>query len=160
MKFYQFKIGMIFLLTLACSSSTDSGEKLNFEDLNIEYSKSGGWINHTSLKIDSAGFVKAVIHFHATWETLDSNTTTLTSTEKKNLCDMFESFKELKNYYEPNHYYTDQDYHVIILKTEAGNDTTSVYDPAHCILPNDLNRILNFMDQKIDDLLFDHTSAK
>jgi len=160
MKLYQLLILSLLILILACSNSIDSGEKLNFEDLNIEYSKSGGWINHTSLKIDSAGFVKAVIHFHATWETLDSNTTTLTSTEKKNLCDMFESFKELKNYYEPNHYYTDQDYHVIILKTEAGNDTTSVYDPAHCILPNDLNRILNFMDQKIDDLLFDHTSAK
>lgn len=153
MKLSRLLLLTFFIFIFACSSSTDSGEQLNFEDLNIKYSKSGGWINHYTLSIDSTGFVEAVVHFHATWEKLDSNTIVLTSSEKKKLCSIFESFIELNDYYEPDHYYTDQNYHTIILRTEMGSDTTSIYDPPHCNLPYELNQIISFMENKIDELL-------
>jgi hypothetical protein len=153
MKLYRLLLLTFFIIIFACSSSTDSGEKLNFEDLNIEYIKSGGWINHYILSIDSSGFVEALVRFHSTWEVSDSNTTVLTQSEKKILSNLFESFKGMKDYYEPDHYITDQNYHTIILRSQAESDTTSVYDPLHCNLPYELDQIISFMENKIDELL-------
>jgi hypothetical protein len=153
MKFYHLPILPLLILSYACSNSTDSSDAPNFEDINIKYYKSGGWINAFSLTIDSSGFVKVFVNSHSSLDLIDSNTTIITKEEKQKLSSLFSSFEDFKNYYEPEYYYTDQNYHTIILRNRIKSDTTSVYDPPHCNLPNDLKQIISFMEEKIDELL-------
>lgn len=161
MKLYLLLFVSILILALACSSSTDSDDALDFNNMNIEFYKSGGWINFYTLKIDSTGFIRAYVGDYSSSITfIDSNSTNLTEDEKQLLATFFYSFSNFKKLYEPEYYLTDQNYYTIILKNGTLRDTTAVYDPPHCNLPKDLKRIMNFIDQKIDDLLFDHTSTK
>ena len=153
MKIFQSFILLSFILFTACSTSTDSEDSLNFEDISIEYQKMGGWINSYSLTIDSNGFVQAFVRAHGNLELMDSNSTSLTKKEKQTLSDLFTSFENYKDYYGPEHYYTDGNIHRIILHKDLHSDTCSVYEPQNCILPDDLKQIIEFMEQKINDLL-------
>lgn len=153
MKFFQLLILALQIFVISCSNSTDSNDTLDFEDMNIEYQKMGGWINSYSLMIDSSGFVQAYVRSHSSLELLDSNNTSLSKKEKQTLSDLFSSFKNFKDYYEPEHYYTDGNMHRTILHEDLSSDTCLVYDPQNCILPDDLMQIIIFMEQKIDNLL-------
>ena len=158
----SFHILLTYLILLySCSSSTDSDDTLDFNNMNIDFYKSGGWINFYTLKIDSTGFIRAYVgDYSSSIAFIDSNSTNLTEDDKQLLTTFFYSFSDFKKLYEPEHYLTDQNYYTIILKNGTLRDTTAVYDPPNCNLPMDLKLIINFMDQKIDDLLFDHTSTK
>ena len=153
MKIFQSFILLSFILFTACNTSTDSEDSLNFEDISIEYKKTGGWINNYILEIDSTGFINAYVSSQSTLELMDSKYTNLTEDEKEELEKLFYSFDNFKHHYQPDHFYTDQNFHTIILKNGTSIETTSVYDPSHCNIPKDLNRIILFMDQKIDELL-------
>ena len=144
---------VILFIVCSCSTSTDSNDTLDFEDINIEYYKVGGWINSFSLTIDSSGLVQAYVRSHSNLELMDSNGISLSKKEMQTLSELFSSFENFDNYYEPEHYYTDGNIHRIILHENLSSDTCSVYDPQNCILPDDLKQIIDFMEQKIDELL-------
>ena len=153
MKFFHLLMMAISILVVACSNSTDSNDTVNFEDMNIEYNKTGGWINPYSLLIDSSGYIQAYARSHSSLNLLDSNSTSLTKKEKQTLNELFSSFENFEDYYEPEHYYTDGNMHRIILRIDSSSDTCLVYDPYNCVLPHDLMQIIVFMEQKINDLL-------
>ncbi|MEJ2544625.1 MAG: hypothetical protein P8Y99_11210 [Calditrichaceae bacterium] len=154
MKFSKYKVLIFLILVFSCSSSTDSDDAFDFNNMNIDFYKSGGWINFYTLKIDSTGYTKAYVgDYLSSLAYLDSNATNLTADEKHLLQVLFNPFADFKKLYEPEHYLTDQNYYTIILKNKTAIDTTSVYDPAHCNLSDDLSQIMNFMENKIDELL-------
>lgn len=160
MKIYYLYVFVIAILVVACSAPTDNNETLNFDDINISYFKSGGWINPYSLFIDSTGIIKVYAYSYSSIAAKDSNTAILSGAEKKDLCRLFVSFNQFKRHYEPDHYLTDQNYFTIILRNKTSIDTTSIYDPSNCNLPEDLIQIINFMEHKLDELLIDHVSKE
>jgi len=163
MRFSQFASIIILVLIISCSTSTDTDEALDFNNMNIEFYKTGGWTNTYTLRIDSTGFVKVYVHYYYYSSSIaikDGDSANLTDEEKNLLSVLFYSFSDFKKFYEPEHSITDQNYYTIILKNGTSLDTTAVYDPPHCNLPKNLNRIISFMNDKIDDLLTDHASAK
>ena len=153
MNLFKFTLPIISIIVLGCSASTEPDVNPAFNRLNIEYHKSGGWINAYSLFIDSTGLLKIYVNDYSSSKVYsDSNTTNLTTTEKKNLSNWFSDFNDFEKNYYPEIYSTDQNYYTIILRSGISMDTCSVYDPQHCKLPDDLHRIIGFMDGKIDEL--------
>lgn len=141
----------IFLIS--CSASTDSNQSLQFENMNIEYSKVGGWINRYKLNIDEDGLTRCYEITHASMDTIDADSVFLNEREKEKLGELFATFQSFNSNYEPAQYYSDGNYHTIILYYEGRSDTVTVYEPRNCIIPKDLKDIITIMEQKLQSVL-------
>ena len=160
MKIYFLHVFVFAILVFACSTSTDFNATLNFNDINITCYKSGGWINPYKLRIENTGLVNVYAGSYSSTTATDSNSSYLSGDEKNKICRLFATFNQFKRHYEPDHYLTDQNYFTIILRNKTSIDTTSIYDPSNCNLPEDLIQIINFMEHKLDELLIDHVSKE
>jgi hypothetical protein len=146
---FKLLIITIMLLSIFSGSCSDATSPLNFDQMNVVYTKSGGWIQTSKINVTKDGLT-LFYKFIGPVDSTVKDSTYLNQSEKNQLSQMFESFNSYKRYYQPAQYWTDQNYHVIVLNYEGQSDTVSVYDPAHCELPGNLKKIIDFFESKID----------
>lgn len=137
----------------SCSTSTESVESLEFEKMSIEYRKSGGWINTFVLSIDGTGLISVHELSHASLDTISRGNSNLSAGEKEKMGELFAPFDEYKSYYQPEQYYTDGNSHQIILNYNSVSDTVAVYEPQNSNIPENLKKIIDFLEQKIQTVL-------
>lgn len=130
------------LLSISCQHSTEPKWNLDFQKMEIHYSKVGGWIQPTKLDIYGNGIAIA----YSFNQNADSVITSLNKEEQNELADLFKSFFSYKRHYEPKDWVTDQDTHTIILFYEGIPDTVSVYMPDKADIPLSLTKILLEME--------------
>ena len=66
--------------------------------------------------------------------------------ERDEILQLFNSFKKYDSYYEPHQWYTDGNYHIVILTNHGTSDTVTVYEPQNTILPDDLTKIITKLE--------------
>ncbi len=146
MKHY-FVLAILLTFTLSdCEETASSRIDLEATDQEIHYIKSGGWINTAKLDIRSNGRVQACHIAHASAEIIDSASTVLTYAEKEKIVGLFRSFSNYARHYDPEHWYTDGEYYLIVRNTDEAADTVSVYEPENCNLPSGLENIIEELE--------------
>jgi len=147
---------MIMFLSFHCEKNTEPIlSPLDFSKLKISYSRTGGWINTSTLVIDSTGFIAALHIGHASDSVLNSTTGTLSENQKREFEMLFSRFSEFDSYYEPSPWYTDGNLHRIVLHYEATYDTVTVYEPENAEIPSDLNSLINKLYSLWESLIYD-----
>ena len=136
----------IILAFLACSTSTGPDVALIFSEMEIHYTKSGGWINTSKLDIMSDGTVNAFEMAHASGETINTSSKFLKDSKKEKLSILFSSFSEYESHYAPEPLHTDGNHHNIILLYEGKADTVTVYEPQNAIMPDRLYKIIQELE--------------
>ena len=136
------------LLSLGCEHSTEPKWNLDFQKMEIHYSKVGGWIHPTKLDIYSNGLVNAYLFNQSSLTTTDSASTFLNRKEQEEIVGLFKSFWSYNHYYEPKpeDWATDQNSHTIILIYQEIPDTVSVYMPDKADIPSSLTKIILEME--------------
>ncbi len=135
---------MFVFLCIHCEKSTEPTlSPLDFSQMKISYSRTGGWTNTSILLIDSTGSFEALHIGHASDSVLNSASGTLSEDQKREFEMLFSRFSQFDSYYEPSPWYTDGNIHRIILRYEAKNDTVAVYEPENAVIPSDLNELIN-----------------
>ena len=143
------------LLSISCEQSTEPGEDLNFQKLEIHYSKMGGWIQPTKLDIYGNGLVKANLLNHSNHAATDSASKILTKKEQDEIVNLFRSFSEYKRHYEPENWVTDQNTHSIVFINDGIPDTVSVYMPEKADIPLNLMKTILGMESLWASMLED-----
>ena len=141
------------LSSTRCNNSTEPVSTLEFSEMEIHYYISGGWIHTSVLNIYGSGHVYAYQIQHAASDTLKSASNVLNGSEQKEIAQLFESFSSYKSHYDPEYYWTDQNYHTIIFIYSGEADTVSIYMPGAADLPKGLRNILNKLDYIWDEML-------
>ena len=142
----------ITFISLKCSYLIDldvepGPEPLDYRMMEIHYEKFGGWINTSILDIFKDGSVKAYLYAHASDYLLDSASTVLTTMERENFARIFRYYSYYENFYRPRIYYTDGDYHQVILNyQEEIPDTVTVYEPHEANIPISLMNIIDSLE--------------
>jgi len=133
-----------FLLSFSCEHSTEPTWKLDFQKMEIHYTKAGGWINPTKLDIYGNGLAIA----YSFNQNADSAIAVLDQKEQDEIADLFRAFFSYNHYYEPKpeDWVTDQNSHMIILIYEGVPDTVSVYMPGKANIPLSLTKIILEME--------------
>lgn len=148
------KISLIYTLTVvmcllffsfflnSCENSTEPETDIFFSEMEIHYTKAGGWINTSKLDIIGDGTANALEIAHGSRDTINSSSKFLNRSKKEILVKLFSSFSEYESYYAPNNYYTDGNHHRIIFIFEGIADTVSVYEPQNAKIPFSLSEII------------------
>jgi hypothetical protein len=138
----------IFSLILSCQNSSEPKWDLNFQKMEIHYTKVGGWIHPTKLDIYGNGLVNTYLFNHSSYTATDSASTSLNRKQQKELAILFQSFASYDKYYEPKpgDWVTDQNTHTIILIYDSVPDTVSVYMPDKSDIPLSLIKIIMEME--------------
>jgi hypothetical protein len=142
-------IVVIYILSLFlfdCNNSTGPNSDLEFSKMEIQYKKSGGWINTSKLYIYGNGLVNAYHIAHASLDTIDSTSALLSQNDQRKIVYLFVAFANYDSNYEPNPWYTDGNYHVTIFVYEGKADTVTVYEPNNANIPEGLNKIIQEME--------------
>ena len=134
---------LLFMICISCERQPNSPVELQFEKMEIHYTKSGGWIQTVYLDILGNGI--GYIHYPPQSSLADS-TFWLTNGEKERLATLFSSFSDYNSHYEPDEFFTDQNYHSIIFIYNQKPDTVSVYDLGHAQLPLSLQLLINNLE--------------
>ncbi len=137
---------VMILLWIGCEHSTEPKWTLNFQKMEIHYTKVGGWIHPTKLDIHSDGLVMAYLYDHRSYTMTDSASTILNRKEQSKIADLFRSFSSYDRHHEPEDWITDQNTHIIILIYDGVPDTVSVYMPAKADIPLSLTKIILEME--------------
>ena len=158
--FFRFASIACALLLVGCNvfDSDTEVQPLDFEKMHAQYEKYGGWINKSSLEIQSSGEATAKVLAHGDREVLQKKTSTLTELQKDELARSFALFQSFDRYYKPEEYRTDQNYHTLTLSYEERTDTVTVYDPANASLPEELNRLISDVEKLHQSVL--HEDSK
>ncbi len=121
-------------------------DPLDFSQMEIHYSITGGWINKSELDIYGDGSIKAYLIAHSGETVLDSAAALLSPEEQTNIANKFVIFSIYDNYYQPSEIPTDQDTHRIIMIYQGEPDTVSVYMPDQADMPQSLRDITEYLD--------------
>lgn len=139
----------VLLLAIAagCDSPTGSGSGLDFEKMEVHYTRAGGWTAEVvQLDIYGTGQVDAFRISHSSADTIGSSSATLSPSERESVASMFTGFGRYAATYEPDPWTTDGDTYTIRFLYEGVADTVVVYEPEQTALPPDLDRLLAEMD--------------
>ena len=154
-KSYIISFVILFILSLLfvqCDSSTEPIPELSFSEIEVHYSKTGGWINSSSLNIYGNGKVEAY-EVNQRFDTLKSSSKILDNNEQIWVASLFKSFPTYEPNYFPQNYITDQDHHRIIFIYKGEPDTVSIYMPEKSNLPIGLQIILNELGNIYDEMI-------
>ena len=139
-----FLLVFVVLFSINCKDNP-SGTDIS-PDMEIHYTKTGGWINTSRLDIYGNGLVNAYQVKHASSDTLDSASTILSEEEQNRVVSLFGSFSTYDSHYEPDVFFTDQNYYTIVFIYEGEIDTVSVYMPGESNIPSGLEEIIDEME--------------
>jgi len=151
----NFKISVIILINLLfyCSASNGTGPAIEFSDIEVHYIKSGGWIITSKLDIYGDGLVKAQLIGHASAEPTETDSVILKEDDQQKMENMFSSFSNYDRHYEPDPWYTDGEYHLIIFTHGNKTDTVSVYGIWDTDIPTSLKEIIDKMERTWSSVL-------
>jgi hypothetical protein len=133
-------------LSIGCDHSAEPKWDLDFNKMEIHYSKVGGWIQPTKSDIYNSGLARAFLFNHSTYTATDSASTVLSRKEQNEIVDLFQSFLSYERYYEPKDWITDQNTHTLVLIYDGIPDTVSVYMPDKADIPPSLTKIILEME--------------
>jgi len=137
---------MFSVFIWGCSNLNEPGQNNDLRDTEIRYKKAGGWIDTSILNISASGSVTAYLRSHSTLDTIKTGSTYLNNEDRDEIISDFNSFGKYESYYEPSQWYTDGNYHTIILIKNGISDTVTVYEPQNSILPDGLTEIISEME--------------
>lgn len=137
---------LTIFLSVGCQHSTESMGDLDFQKMEVHYSKVGGWIHPTKLDIYGNGLVRAFLYDHSSLTLSDSASTVLTKKEQNEIAELFGRFSIYDRHYEPDDWVTDQNTHIIVLIYDSIPDTVSVYMPDKADIPLSLTRVILEME--------------
>jgi len=123
------------------------GETFHFENMKIEYLKMGGWIPTQILNITgNDGIAFGYIPDPADDYPYKSGLLELNNEQRDEIASLFQFFRSYERRYDPDTFYTDQNYKQIILHYEGGTDTVSVYDLPHATVPRSFRNLVEYLD--------------
>jgi hypothetical protein len=155
------RIIFIFSITLILSSCKDNiiENTLDFSGMEIHYSVSGGWIHSYSLDINNQGLVFAKGYSYTKIAYIDSAVTILGIEDRTKLACLFENFSKYKRHYEPEEFWTDQNYYSIILNYHGRSDTVSVYNLTMVSIPSSLKKIIEYLELLHKKIIDDYANV-
>lgn len=122
-------------------------EALEFEKMNVQYIRYGGWINRSELIILSSGEASAKVIAHASRNVLKDTSAILTVMQREQLANSFSSFTRYERHYHPEKFMTDGNFHQIVLIYDGLADTVSAYMPYQAALPKNLMKLIVDLDE-------------
>ncbi len=140
------------LVPVACNDGNGPEPGLQFSRMQIQYTKTGGFINTSRLFIYPNGRLDAHVISQSKADTLEQGSLVLSDEDRNDLARLFEPFSSFDPYYEPENPVTDQNYHTTILIYEGVPDTVTVYMPDEADIPQGLRNIIDEMESLLDFL--------
>jgi len=138
---------MIFV-QFNCASPFNPTANLRFEEIELNFTQSGGWIDTLKLEILNSGLATAYTIAHASPTILDSASIYLNTNEKNKIINHISSFSSYKKHYEPVEYATDGDFHAIVLLYRSRIDTVTVYNAFYgAPIPRKLGTLIRALEE-------------
>ncbi len=123
------------------------GEIFQFEKMKIEYSKMGGWISTRILDITgNDGIAFGYIPGYPDDYPYKSGLLELNEEQRDEIASLFQFFRSYDRRYDPDKFYTDQNYKQIILHYEGQIDTVSVYHLPNATVPRSFRNLVEYLD--------------
>jgi len=119
---------------------------IEFAKAEIHYTKRGGWIDTSHLNIYGNGIASAFVFSGVISDQSDSSTVMLDKSEQDHIARLCAGFSFYKHHYEPDKFWTDQDYHTIIFIYENIPDTVSVYNLHRANVPGRLRSLIDELE--------------
>ena len=133
----------IFLFVISCSQGIGPSEQ---EPLRMRYVVQGTWIHPALLDVESTGTVVLRLYDPCCPDSADSVVSALTETEMNRLTQRMAGFDRFSPHYHPTRYVIDGTYQMIIRFYKQSSDTVTVYQRADCVLPDDLEALLDLLE--------------
>jgi hypothetical protein len=148
-------LALLAFIIISCSDPTSINEDLEFSEMEIHYTKYGGWIHTSKLDIFSDGLVLALeLKNGSPFDTLGKSSKYLDEKSKEKLSDLFRSFSSYDAYYAPGLGCTDGNEHIIVFIYKGNPDTVNVYEPQNANIPKSLELIIQEMENIWLELLY------
>ncbi|MFQ5639824.1 MAG: hypothetical protein ACE5IR_17735 [bacterium] len=139
---------MMIFFQFNCASPFNPTADLRFEEIELHFTKRGGWINTSKLDIFSSGLATAYTIAHASPTILDSASLYLNTNEQNEIMNLITSFSIYKKHYEPAEYVTDGNFHVIVLSYHSRIDTVTVYNAFYgAPIPRKLGTLIKTLEE-------------
>lgn len=161
MKLYIFPISLIILCAGCYISEPENdlltGERFQFEEMKIEYSKMGGWISTRILDVTgNDGIAFAYIPGSSGDYPYKSGLLELNEEQRNEIALLFQFFRSYNRHYTPGKFYTDQNYKQIVLHYEGQIDTVSVYHLPNATVPRSFRNLVEYLDAIQTEIIETH----